>query len=94
MQQSTLRILVLVGVSIVVLLTLAHLPTTTYSQGVKTPTATPTQTPIPVGGHLIPVDRGAVLQASLGSWIMPAAAFAIFAGLVGCVVVRRRRSTS
>ena len=57
----------------------------------ETPTVpSGTVTPVPVGGHLTMVDRGAVLQANLGQLIVPLAALVIIIGIVGAMVIRRR----
>lgn len=55
----------------------------------ETPTPTATPTPIPVGGHLSVVDRGAVLRAAFGPWIMPSVALIVLIGIAGFVAIRR-----
>lgn len=46
--------------------------------------------PLPVGGDLSMVDRGAVLRANLGPLVVPLAALVIIIGIIGLVAIRRQ----
>ena len=55
-----------------------------------TPTPTPTPRPIPVGGELSQVDRGAVLRATFGPWVVALAALIVLVGFISFDLIRRR----
>ena len=54
------------------------------------PTITLISPPIPVGGELSMVDRGAVLQANSGRLLLSLAGLVLIIGLIGLVAMRRQ----
>lgn len=91
MRRSTLQVLMLLGVMLPVLLMVANAPTAAQGLTGVTPTiGVGPGTPVPVGGHLMPVDRGAVLQATFGSLILPVAGLLLLVCVIGFVTLSRR----
>jgi len=94
MQRFVAGILILFGI----LVSLAMIPAVSTNELAaaqpllgETPTLpAPTATPLPVGGHLSMVDRGAVVQANLEPLIALVAASVIIIGVVALVVIRHR----
>lgn len=93
MRRPALQMLFFLIVMVSILLMMADVPTAAQSPTGVTPTiGVGPGTPVPVGGQLAMIDRGAVLQAAFGLLIWPAVALVMLVGLVGFIVVRRRES--
>jgi hypothetical protein len=94
--RRTLGIVILSGMILSFFLAAIEVPVTAQVPTGKTPTIapetpTPTATPqpVPFGGHLSTVDRGAVLRATFGPLMAPLAALVMLIGIIGVVVNRR-----
>ncbi|MBS1252008.1 MAG: hypothetical protein MAG451_01044 [Anaerolineales bacterium] len=97
MQHSTLRTLLFFGMMMIVFIFLAPADAPSLAQqsplGVTPTIGVGEVTPVPVGGNLALADRGAVLQATFGSLIVPLVVLVTLAGAVGFVVMRRWSNT-
>jgi len=94
-RRSVLGILILLGMMLSFFLAATENPGTAQSLLGETPTippetSTPTATPLPVGGYVVPVDRGAMLGANFVPFIVPLVALVMLIGIIGFVVIRRR----
>lgn len=91
MQRPVLRMLIVLGLLMMAFLVLSGVPSAAQQSplGVTPTVIAGTATPVPVGGNLALVDRGAVLQATFGSFVLPAVAIVMAVGIVGFIVARR-----